>query len=52
MVNDTNVFSKSAKVSGRQNEIEMIGTITLLNHSKLTVDIRCFTLHMFELLIA
>jgi hypothetical protein len=51
MVDDTDVIDQSAQIPCRQNEIEMIGAVTLLNHSKLAVDVPCLPLHIFKLLV-
>ena len=51
MMNDTHVFDQATKIPSRQDKIEVIGAIFLLDQFELTIEIGRLALHALKLVI-
>jgi hypothetical protein len=51
MMYDPHVFDQATQIPGRQNKVEMIGAIFLLDQFEFTIKIGGFALHAFKLVV-
>ena len=52
MMNNAHVFDQAAEIPCRQNQVEVIGAIFLLDQFELTIEIGRLALHALKLVIS
>ena len=52
MVDHAHVLRQAGQITGRQNQIEVVHAVALLDHAKLAIDVGRPALHMLDLLVA